>query len=406
MRILWLGNAPGVGSGYGEQASLFLPRIAELGHDLAVACNYGVQSMTINAGGLTIYPTDGAWGNKGLETYAEHHDAELVIALCDAWVLQPDLWPDGLEAAVWAPIDHYPVPPLVLKVLSDQRVRPIAMSRFGEAQLEAFGLGPLYVPHGVDTELFRPMPELRADYRAGLGIPDDAFLVGMVGANQGTAALPRKAFPQAFLAFSRFAREHPDAWLYVHTRSTPTAGGGIDLDLLTGAVGAPVDRVKFPDPKLFDLCAPPRVVAGIYQMFDALLMPSMGEGFGIPLIEAQACGVPVITSNHSAMTELCGAGWLVRGDPWWDALQESFFVVPAIDSIVEALEAAYEARDDVELRAAAVAFAAGYDADLVTDAYWRPALEALASPAPIREVGPLNGGRPKSRAGRPESVQA
>ena len=64
--------------------------------------------------------------------------------------------------------------------------------------------------------------------------------------------------------------------------------------------------------------------------------------------------MPVIASDHSAMPELCQAGWLVTGDRWWDALQESFLIAPAIGSIVAALEAAYEARDDQELRDAAV----------------------------------------------------
>ena len=78
------------------------------------------------------------------------------------------------------------------------------------------------------------------------------------------------------------------------------------------------------------------------------------------------------------MTELTGAGWLVNGDPCWDRAQQSWFISPHVRSIVDALEAAYQARDDLELRARAVEFAAGYDADLVADAYWRPALERLA----------------------------
>jgi len=47
-------------------------------------------------------------------------------------------------------------------------------------------------------------------------------------------------------------------------------------------------------------------LAGLYSMADALLFPSWLEGFGLPLLEAMACGTPVITSNISAMPEVGG----------------------------------------------------------------------------------------------------
>lgn len=384
-RILWLSNAPWCGSGYGEQTGMFVPRLAGLGHEMAVATNYGLQGAALPWNNILCYPSDGDWGNPTLATYAQHHQADQVIVLGDAWVMKPDAWPD-LDVAIWAPIDHYPVPPPVLAILAHDRVRPIAMSKFGHRLLQEAGLEPLYVPHGVDRTVFRPIPGKREQVRQELGISEDTFLVGMVAANKGNPSLPRKAFPQALHAFARFAADRPDTMLYVHTDSEAVPGSGIPLNRLAQAVGCPEDRVCFPSPKVWHLGLSNTVVAALYQAFDVLLAPSMGEGFGIPILEAQACGVPVITSNHSAMSELGEAGWLVTGDPWWDALQDSFLIVPAIDSIVAALEAAYDSRGDTRLHAAAVEFAAGYDADHVTTQHWLPTLEALAAP---REAAPL-----------------
>ncbi len=389
MRVLWLSNAPWSPSGYGEQTAAFVPRLQALGHDVAIAANYGLQAAQFDYGGTTVYPSAGGWGNATLGTYAEHFKADLVIALCDAWVLKPELWPDDLRVAVWAPLDHYPVPPAVLKVLQHKQVRTIAMSRFGEDWFTRFGLDPLYVPHGIDTNLFKPYPERKSQLRQGLGVPEDAFLVGMVAANKGNPSIPRKSFPQVFDAFARFARKHPDAWMYVH--SDPQGGGstghGCDLDTLALAMQVPQERVILLPPEAWHLQIPKDAVANLYSAFDVLVNPSMGEGFGIPIVEAQACGCPVIASDHSAMTELTGAGWLVSGDRWWDELQSSFLIMPSVDSIENALEAAYESKGDQKIKDAAVEFAMQYDADLVTVEHWEPTLAALERP---REVLPIS----------------
>lgn len=376
MRILWLSNGPWCPSGYGEQTALFLPRLAAQGHELAVLCNYGLQGRETRWGEFTCYPSDGIWGNANLHTFVQRHEAELVIALCDAWVLHPDQWPEGPPVALWAPVDHYPIPPMVVGSLEHERIRPLAMSRFGEEQMRDCGLEPLYIPHGVDTSVFYPRPEDRDAVRDELGIPREVFLAGMVAANQ-SAPVSRKAFPQAFLGFSRFAQRHDDAWLYCHTQARN--GGGIMLDTLAEVSGCPQGRLRFPHEEAWQIGMPARTVAAIYQALDVLLMPSMGEGFGIPLVEAQACGVPVIASDHSAMTELAQAGWLVQGDPWWDEPAKSFLICPSVAAIDAALEAAYEAREDQRLRAAAAEFAQQFDADRVTDCHWKPALEALGS---------------------------
>jgi glycosyltransferase involved in cell wall biosynthesis len=389
VRILWLGNPPWAPSGYGEQAGLFVPRLAAQGHELAVLCNWGLHGQMTVWNGVPCYPSDGLWGNRNLPTYADTLRADQIISLCDAWILKPETWPEGLRLALWTPVDHYPLPPAVLKVLRDDRIRPVAMSRFGERMMLDADLDPLYVPHGVDTSLFRPRPELKDEVRDGLSLPRDAFVVGMVAANTSSPMIPRKAFPQALAAFTRFAEQHPDAWLYLHTDFSPQ-GAGCDLNIVCDLVGCPPGRIRYPDPAGFQLGFPREAVALTYQAFDVLLQPSMGEGFGLSSLEAQACGVPVIVSDHSAMPELLGAGWLVHGDPWLDYSQQSWFINPSIGSIVDALEHAYAERGNATLRDRAVEFAAGYDADLIADTFWRPVLDELAgggvAASPARET--------------------
>lgn len=57
---------------------------------------------------------------------------------------------------------------------------------------------------------------------------------------------------------------------------------------------------------------PDELLPALYANAQAFVMPSLQEGFGIPLIEAAACGVPVVTSNRSSMKEIMGdAGILV-----------------------------------------------------------------------------------------------
>jgi glycosyltransferase involved in cell wall biosynthesis len=109
-------------------------------------------------------------------------------------------------------------------------------------------------------------------------------------------------------------------------------------------------------------------------------MTSRGEGFGVPAIEAQACGTPVIVTNWTAQPELVGSGWKVDGQPEWDEMQTGWWMVPEVKRIIAALEESYEMKSTEQAKAAseaAVAFAAGYTTTKVYAEHWQPILKEL-----------------------------
>ncbi len=397
MKILWSSNAPWTSSGYGNQTAMSIPLLQKLGHEVAVSCFFGLEGGSLDWNGVICYPTDVTrFGNLMLGEYAEHwgngnRSDVLVMTLQDVWVLNQGLSQmKGLKFACWTPVDHDPAPPGVLNFLRESQARVIAMTRFGEKQLAEFD--PFYIPHMVDTNVFKPIPEHKAEFRANLNLPESAFVVGMVGCNQGLPS--RKSYPQVFQAFAEFQKKHSDAMMFVHA-DVWGRNQGVNLIELAHACGIPSEALRTSDQRAYHLGIPQDAIPFIYNAFDVLAMPSMGEGFGIPLIEAQACGVPVITTDFTAMTELVGPGWLVEGDKWWDQLQNSFQKTPHVGSILDAMEEAYShAGSKGE---ASRQFSLSYDTDVVFETCWKPVMEQITKP---REVAPLNvnGNRAQRRA--------
>jgi glycosyltransferase involved in cell wall biosynthesis len=250
---------------------------------------------------------------------------------------------------------------------------PIIFSKFAEAQLRDAGVECEYVPHGVETGVFQRKP--MAEARAAIGLPGDRFIVGMVAANRGIPS--RKAFPECIRAFSEFHTKHPEAYLYLHADQAPP--GGINLPELCDIYGLR-GSVSFVDGYTNHLGLDDGFMVNVFNSMDVLLSPSYGEGFGVPILEAQACGTPVIVGDWTAMPELCRYGWKIdREDatPYYN-FEASYQFMPKVGAIVEALEAAFAAGKQHESSVDAEAWArTNYDADVVTRDYWGPALERI-----------------------------
>lgn len=380
MRILWYSNAPWCASGYGTQTALTVPKLQALGHEVAVAAFYGLQGAPLNWGGMTVFPgsSEDQWAQDIMYGHYLQFKSDLLITLMDVWALDParmnDAIGQGMRVAFWMPVDCEPLGLLDHRMLDMTITTPIAISRFGQRMLEQDGFGALYVPHGVDTNVFTPCSEeLRAETRAR-GEFEDKFLIGINAANQDPV---RKGLAEQLAAFKIFSDRHPEARLLIHTRKSTRTG--VNMDRAIQMLGLTDGLVQFGDQYL--------TVTGVtsqeeisrwYAMCDIVSNCSYGEGFGLAALEAQACGTPVVTTDASAMTELCGAGWLCEGERYWNVGHSSWWRKPLIESILDCYEKAYEDARDPALRQKARDFALGYDIDKVMPEYWVPVLEQLS----------------------------
>jgi glycosyltransferase involved in cell wall biosynthesis len=96
--------------------------------------------------------------------------------------------------------------------------------------------------------------------------------------------------------------------------------GGAEMPGLRGAedIYKTIDELKLKDIVVLTGRVPGEHLAGLYAGAEVLVMPSLYEGFGFPVVEAMACGTPVLCSNVSSLPEVAGMA-AITFDPENDA---------------------------------------------------------------------------------------
>lgn len=201
---------------------------------------------------------------------------------------------------------------------------------------------------------YAPLPDQEARLilvQAGLPLADKGMLLHVSG-NQWY-----KNVAGVIRLYAHYARKHTDPlplWLI----------GAIGRDNLEEALA----EVPPQGQVLFFQGLNNRVLQACYSQARVLVFPSLAEGFGWPLIEAQACGCPVLTTDEAPMSEISGpaARYLPRLKASDDVQAWAAHAANVLEEMLS-----LNAADTQKLRAQCAAWPARFDAEAAIEGYLR-----------------------------------
>jgi glycosyltransferase involved in cell wall biosynthesis len=203
------------------------------------------------------------------------------------------------------------------------------------------------VPHGVDQTLFFPLAaEQRADVRARLGFrPDETVFLNIGGPfwNKGVDILLE--------AFALLRARGRRIRLVLKDQSNVY---GMGMSNLIAEVGARRPELLIPETLgAISVISGPLDFAQMRELYagaDAYVSPYRAEGFNLPVLEAMACGAPVIVTTGGATDDFCPEPLAIRLPsqagilPAEPGFAPRRFVQPRLEGLVEAMEHVCQAR--------------------------------------------------------------
>lgn len=307
MKILFVGDSPTTDTGFARCTRAVCQELYMRGHEAVV--------LGINFYGdphnypYTIYPCrhpyDGgldAFGVSRLPYIYVKEKPDAIVLLNDPWNIpaylkeMDDYWRDDIPRVPiigWLAVDGK-------NQAHSNRLNKldhvVVWTEFAGRELVYGGYGGGYeiVPLGVDHDVYYPRDKAAARRIAcPLSEPDD-FIIGVVGRNQ-----LRKRLDLTIAIFNDFIRRFnvQNAKLYLHC--APTGDNGVNIPALVNHYNLG-GKVLLSAPRA-DHGETEDTMAWIYNAFDVYLTTTQGEGWGLPCLEAMACGVPCVVPDWSAL---------------------------------------------------------------------------------------------------------
>jgi glycosyltransferase involved in cell wall biosynthesis len=367
-KVLWLGDA-GSHTGFARVTHSIGERLVEdYGHDVHVlGYNYRGDSWPSRRDPdrqtpLKLYRPNAIKGDDifGLSRHIEllaKIEPDVVVMLHDANMILYQLFENAWDKdqilaryrplITYIPVDGYNRPPAwnILTTISNA----VAMSRFGKDAMP----GSKLVYHGVDHDLFRPVSRetpltissgavvrSQGDCKEAFGYPRDCFLIVRSDKNSG-----RKDFAATIKAAWPVMKRHSDVRVHLHTTGGRSQDDALVINDMLTREPTVHDRFSLPNLHNSFIGWPEEDLIALFNAADLFVTTSRGEGFGLNIAEAMACGTPVIAQNVSAIPEVVGPGGiLLEPQRQITVPNGSDLYLPDIDAFSDAIERLYGSR--------------------------------------------------------------
>lgn len=333
IKLLYHGDSPAVATGFGNVSRLLLGKLKEQHPEMEITV------LGINDRGghkdpekypYKIYPAiwddyRDVFGLKRLISILTKEDPEVqedfdvLMFNWDFYLLNEirignarliDILRQVLpQTTIRKTIQHSPVDHELIKLqwgeslnFFDQLLVP---SYFGKRVYEAYdknmGRNTDVIYHGFDTDVFYPLEKgAKEKLKAEFGMKD-RYVVGFVGRNSW-----RKDFYRIVSIFAKFKEKHPEVFLYLHTKPYEIEFEGLHILELCDQFGLKLQRdYLLPMGNFNENIGIPRTdMNNVYNFMDVQLWGTVGEGFGMPLVEAMLAGVPNVAPNNTTIPEI------------------------------------------------------------------------------------------------------
>lgn len=297
-RLLWVGDAV-VPTGFATVTHSVLDHLRHDWDVVVSGVNYNGADHSLPYQVLPAWQGADMWGINRFQHLCAEVGPAAVIINSDWWNVAQFACaaPRHIPLIGYMPVDGSGLDPAAMQELTRLKAA-VWYTDFGhrEAVRAGFQGARHVIPHGIDTTLFQPMDRAEARRALGLGVPEDAFIVGNLNRNQ-----PRKRLDLTLEIFAAWAREHrvPNAYLLLHCALKDT---GWDLRRIAEHHGI-ADRLLLTgcdDIRDLQHAAQLRL---IYNSLDVQMTTTLGEGWGLTTMEGMACGIPQVVPDFSALAE-------------------------------------------------------------------------------------------------------